>query len=290
MTKNFFLTIILIVFGSICYGLEQKLNIITSLSSFDNVIQLNAENSIIASTNEDLSIEQALSTLTFVPFDTNFTFDKKQHWIRILVQNDLPKPVQVLFNSGYNDVVKMYCYKNGSILDSSCAGYLVDNQKLYDPSKTSINKITVPPNGIYTLLIHQKAFLTYHQEHLFELIPNNIYIDNIEQHNMGALNLYFNVFFFGSVSFAFIFVLFLFYYHRNILFFFYALYLFAVVLFSLSGIKNFPILSSWLGILSPLFYLYHEPTLFLLSGLYGLFVMKLLDIKFKTKPKLFLFL
>ncbi|MBX7227289.1 MAG: histidine kinase [Chitinophagales bacterium] len=284
------LRFVLLVFLSSLYQVVRA-NDTIFLSQFDKPTYFEELNQIkVSSYEQRIPFESKLTSARFRSFSSMDLKNKKDHLIKFIVTNDFTSSQWLFINGSHNDFLTLYVSRDNILIDTAICGYIAGIKKTFFKSQGTIMGTLVPPQTTVTCYIDWNAALTYHQINQLILVPQTYIFENLnDSHMNGVIHSNFNLIFFGAVFFIFLFVLLLFSFNRHPVYFYYILYLFAVVIFSLPGVKNTVILASALHLNTSFLFLIHEPSLFLFSGFYGFFVLSLLEITHKNHPFIYRF-
>lgn len=241
---------------------------------------------------KSLSIQQAMSNIhLFETFDSVSSLEKSnEKWLYFTVTNDFPTTERLYLFTKHNDYITLYAIKNGKIQQPFYSGFLEKTKNTPIHENIALNYVELNATDTIQVFIKVYNFLSYHYINNIEIFNESFYhtFDN-KKHFANKLSVSISAVFLGSIAFALFFVLFLFYYARSKIYLYYAVYLFSIFLFALPGLKRFPILSEIFHLESNYYFYLYEPSLFLFSGIYGLFVLKILGINKNNYPKIYYF-
>lgn len=238
-------------------------------------------------TNEYLTPEAVLSEdLPFVVFDKELhsTTQKKHQWLQFYVYNDLESTIHLNLGTGQINYVHTYIYKQQKLTAAYQHGFL-ENPKKFNNQRTHESKIAFPPHDTVLVLISINNYVPFHWQPRITLFNEENYT-NDSSYWSPYFNTIESVFFFGAVFFAFCFVLGLYYYFRLKVYLYYLLYLSSLIVFGFSKIERVVNLLYLFKLPPELFYYMHEPSLLLMSGVYGFFLLQILDIRKDNYPEL----
>lgn len=264
--------------------------LLSSLDSIQLLYKTNCCNYL--DTKNPYTIQDAISNAQhFKPFDSISAVKKcNERWLYFTIVNDFSLSNHLYLYTKHNDYVSLYAVKNRNVLQHFKSGFLEKTKVVRKHGFNAINYIEVPAKDTIQVFIKIANFLPYHYVEKLEVFNENyfrIFLNKI--HFSHSLSSVFNPIFFGSITFALFFVLFLFYYARSKIYLYYAAYLFTLFIFALPGLKGLPIFSEVFHLESTFYFYLYEPSLFLFTSIYGLFILQILEINKFNYPKLYYF-
>lgn len=263
------------------------------LSSLDTIELLyNTKCCTFFDAKNPLNIQEAIANIQHFKLFDSLSATKKcnERWLYFTIINDFSYLNHLYLYTKHNDYVSLYAVKNGKVLQHFKSGFLEKNKVILKHGINATNYIEIPTNDTIQVFIKIANFLSYHYVEKIEVFNENyfrIFLNKI--HYSHSLSSVFNPIFFGSIAFALFFVLFLFYYARSKIYLYYAIYLSSLLVFALPGLKGLPIFSEIFHLESNFYFYLYEPSLFLFTSIYGLFVLKILEINKSNYPKIYYF-
>lgn len=283
----FFVSLLMTIFSGNLFATDTL-----KVSELKNKIQLSEIPNIkIASFKEEISFDQKIKLGFFKKYTQDYPLINRYHLIRFYLKNDYNHISHIYLNTSHNDRLTLYCFQNNQLQSKNYSGYLMSEKKLFLQPLKGINGAQLPPNSTCLLYLEWQSLMGYHQINNLTIFNEPILLKEINEiHETGILTYNFNIFFFGAIIFIFLFVFFLFYFNPHPIYFYYALYLFSVLLFALPSLKNTSILEDVFFLNTKFFYYLHEPTLFIFPLFYGVFILKLFEINPTNYPKIYRFI
>lgn len=271
--KIFFVIVIYFTYCSNAYTINiAELSISQDITSLPSVYILKA--------NDKDSIQYILDYLdTSEQFKDYEQLSVEQNWLFFQVNNSAPILQYLYINTRYADKIDVYVVDSFGKYTYYFGGALVPIDQAQNNYNNNLLELPIQANSNMKVYLHFYKYIPYKYPKQIEVFNAKYFRKFLNNgYYYSKLTDSFFIFFAGASLFAFFFVLFLYYYMRQTIFLLYSLYLLSVFIFNLPGIKSTPIIADIFPFQSNLYYALHEPSMFFFCGVYGLFLLKILEI------------
>ena len=231
---------------------------------------------------EQASMQENVLNLKFTTFTNGYkTKVGKAYWFRTTIANDINRPASLFLNNTRCDYTVLYEIIGGKLNMVGKAGLLVPSDQLMFSFNRFHLEISLKENQTTTFY-----WLAYNKHRNAPIVDSIIINEedtllNIYREGMTYAEI--SLFFLGAFGFLALFMLFMYYKSRHVIYLCYSLYLFGAILYTFTRLSTIISIGAWSNNFPVWRIAFSEPAQFLFFAVYNLFVIELLDAK-KQNP------